>query len=844
MGLTQKYKQQQQQVRVQTNESNYIKGMYFTDAPLAEGYSKVLINWDIDPMSGKLTPRKGLKSLGVLHPTEQACTYLDSQSGYNIVVDSKVVYTTDTQDKRKVNKLLQAVLYNTDSRRLNVATCDPDVGVKGTFDIIPFSLLSSAEFTAPEPFIIGKPQIHGVECVHNNFFKKPVGTFAFGNSYYTFIKHTKFSLNKLELPEGVEDYTTLLEKHPTGTPGVYYVLPIGTIAYYNTDGDLRVWNKSEEALQFEEFPDTLQNNELCYTKLGRDIVPDDVLLDPTLNRAQLEDNKYYVCTLVPQILNPTEAASWGYNMLLENPYEFKCEETATNTITILGIIPYGDDGKPVITPRKNQRITFKAYYRAPTEYHSDAENEKYYTTTKQFIVETSTETDDNTGEEYTVETKRNPKTVDEIKLAETNKYGDWWYVEDEAKYYMVMPDASTGTKKLGLFGDSKPAASEKLAPTNDKAPDAVRIRWQIRHAGASDWMDLEDKKVMLTGTQEPFMITTTLSNNETLVRLHITDPADVESNEEYVLATSMIGVSAVTDDLANTLNLNANTYNLRQCTGMCEWGQRLVVWGVPDALNTIFISDVNNPTFFPYPNNIDVFTDPIISVHNYGDELLVLTTTSLYRLIWDTEGTGWTHKLVQRNLHVTEADTYMSCVLKNMFFFKSGEYYYMMVPRSTTASSIAGETTIAPISKPIEGLLDNFHSEVYNLIKVMSDIDIDFTKKLVNYFSYVDGNKVIVNYVYDLTPLSDNLKESTQSTYVYVQLIYDTELRTWSMRAFSAAHMLYASHIDAVQQNRFIDLVPELRGNKLYMQYSVCVRRLSNLTNCSSCKKLSVSRYR
>ena len=64
MGLTQKYKQQQQQVRVQTNESNYIKGMQFVDHPLSEGYSRVLINFDIDSLAGKLIPRKGLKSLG------------------------------------------------------------------------------------------------------------------------------------------------------------------------------------------------------------------------------------------------------------------------------------------------------------------------------------------------------------------------------------------------------------------------------------------------------------------------------------------------------------------------------------------------------------------------------------------------------------------------------------------------------------------------------------------------------------------------------------------------------------------------------------------------------------
>ena len=56
MAITQKYKQQQQQVRVQTSENNYLKGMYFSDVPLAEGYSRVLVNFDINSLSGALTP--------------------------------------------------------------------------------------------------------------------------------------------------------------------------------------------------------------------------------------------------------------------------------------------------------------------------------------------------------------------------------------------------------------------------------------------------------------------------------------------------------------------------------------------------------------------------------------------------------------------------------------------------------------------------------------------------------------------------------------------------------------------------------------------------------------------
>lgn len=832
MGVTQKYKQQQQQVRVQTSESNYLKGMYYTDVPLAEGYSKTLVNFDIDSLSGKLTPRKGLQTLGIIHPTETSKQYLDNTKGYNTLAHTKVCASSDTTDRRRINKTLQGILYNTSSRALSVFACAPEILEDNQFKVTPFSLNSSDEFVTPEPFIIAEPQIHGTKCSHNNFFKKPVGTFAFGNSYYTFLKRYKYTVEKLtDLPtmEGpyvdIPSYAVLKESiYATGgTPGNYFKfvsgVSAGTLAYYDTDGNIQLWERSEEALQVEVFLEDAEDPEarLCYTKLGADIQPDEVFLDETIDYTSREMDKYYVCVVEPNKLNPTEASSWGYNMLLKNPYEFECEDTAINMVTILGILPYDNTGKVCLTPRKNQEITLKGYYRAPANYHSDTENDKYYATTKKGEVETDT---------------------DLPADASSYSYGDWWYVTSDKTYYMVMPNfaegATTATKSIALFGTTKPAASVKLSGLSTDAEDEIRIRWQIRSAGASDWIDIYNEKTSLKNyyarfgnKREPFTVTTTLPADEVLVKLTISDPQDLEDpdnpniNEEYVLSTNTIGLSLVSDELANTLNLTADVFDLSQATGMCEWEQRLVLWGVPGALNTIFISDVNNPAFFPYPNNIDTFVDPIIAVHNYGNELLVLTTSSLYRLIWDSEGTGWTHKLVQQNLHVTLEDTYISRVIKNMFFFKSGEYYYMMVPKTTTASSIRGDVAIAPISKPIEGLLNNFHSEIYKLVDTIVDQQTiaNFTNYLVNYFSYVDNTKIVINYVYDLNATIGNTESVGASKYLYVQLIYDTDTRTWSMRMFEAPHMLYASHEDAIQQDRFIDITPALNGDNLVLQY-------------------------
>ena len=833
MGLTQKYKQQQQQVRVHTNESNYLKGMYFSDVPLAEGYSRVLMNFDIDSLSGKLTPRKGLKTLGIIGPTSESVKYLDNSRGYTNIMQSRVCSASDSKDPRKINRLLQTVLYNTASRSLAIATCDPEPTESSQFSVIPFTLNSNAEYVAPEPYVIDEPGIHGKICTNNAFFKRPVGAFAFSNSYYTFLRRDKYSVKKItDLPndaylnksgQPISDYSDLKNnslyntvEHGNNLAGEYYVFTsgasAGTIAYYNQDGDIAIWERSEEELKNTTFYTTDGKHILCYTKLGQEVQSDEVLLDDTIDRsAGLTPDVYYTCRVIPQRLNPSEASSWGYNMLADNPYSFECEETAINNIFLLGIIPYDKSGERIVlTPRKNQEVTLKGNYRAPESYHTDAENAKYYATTKKGDVE---------------------KAVDvPTDLTEYN-YGDWWYAKDTEEYHMVV--TSTNGKTIDI-SKSKPAATVKMSPTNDTQEDPIRVRWQIRHSGASDWIEVYNETFVLKGTADapgyytrhgylaPFTVTTQLPAGEVLVKLTITDPnADTTvGGEELVLATNTIGVTTVSDELANTLNLEQKEpFKLGQATGMCEWEQRLVLWGVPGALNTIFISDVNNPTFFPYPNNVDIFTDPIIAVHNYGNELLVLTTSALYRLTWDTEGTGWTHTLVQQNLHVTEADTYMSCVIKNMFFFKSGEYYYMMVPKTT--AGVRGEVAIAPISKPITDLLDNFHEEVYNLIKVIVDQPNigNFTNYLVNYFSYVDNTKVVVNYVYDLNATLGEKDPPESSKYLYVQLIYDTDSRTWAMRSFEAPHMLHASHADAIQQDRFMDVTPALNGNQLVLQY-------------------------
>lgn len=927
--LTQKYKQQQRQVRVQTSESNYLRGMFYTDKPLAEGYSKVLVNWDVDTTTGKLTPRKGLKPVyyGITNDTTV------NAGNHGVLHNAHYTYTTNKQAVvhrdalttkhilgilREYTKVSGGYYPNSNDCYLANMTINDNEDV--ILNHTPLFTQRNGYKTTNALRYLREPGIHNQLCKDRGQFIEPVGTFAFDNNYYFFLHTYRAStvddwkkldvIPNTQVPYYWEDVYSkvypqagnslqLDETHPLayGEPGTYYIMQLaGTIRqgveqyagkyiimYYNSLGKAIPWGVYDTAKDTPEEIDAvfkqqgipsislriLSDSFLCYTKLGRDIQADETLLDDSLAHDNLNNNQYYVCVVNPQKLNPSEAASWGYNMLASDPYEFECENTAVNNVTILGILAYDEDNKICLTPRRNQKLVLKGYYRAPSAYHSDTEIAKYYATSKMTFYYATADTvyDVNkiyyiysngtyskfTGTSFVTDVTyyekldTNPASLSDVttkyitsdRPVTDYEYGAWCFCQQENKYYMVMPDIPSGqsaaVKALKEFGESKPSASERLAPLNTSDEDVIRVRWQVRHSGASDWIDLTDIKDQTFklsdyyashGDHAPFICTTELPAEEVMIRLLITDPLDVTALEEYTLATMTIGLSIVSDELSNTLNLQPVNYNLSTCTGMCEWENRLVVWGVQGALNTIFVSDVNNPTFFPYPNNIDILPEAVRAVYNFGADLLVLTSSALYRLIWDTESMGWTHRLIQQNLSITEADIPMCCVVKNMFFFKSGDAYYMLAPKQNATTSVRGYTNITEVSLPIKAMLTDFHDNIAVILEQITPgkfYSKYFKNNLMCYKAFPANDKIILQYIYNYADAAIQEKYDNpdltaairlnpddpgfslgSNLYLNVQLIYSTANGTWSLKVFLTGNMLYTINSSVLQDEQYI----------------------------------------
>jgi hypothetical protein len=157
----------------------------------------------------------------------------------------------------------------------------------------------------------------------------------------------------------------------------------------------------------------------------------------------------------------------------------------------------------------------------------------------------------------------------------------------------------------------------------------------------------------------------------------------------------------------------------------------------------------------------------------------------------------------------------MFCRVKNMLFFKSGNYYYMLVPKS---SSIVGETTIAPISNTMKQFFDNFNLEVSKIFKIMSqnlertygNKTVPITDFLCNYYSYVDNQNVVLNFVYSLDNYCFGISNYVGVTQRYwtCAVIYDTENYTWKIYTYVSPRMLTPVQINALGQVSYPYLIP------------------------------------
>lgn len=285
------------------------------------------------------------------------------------------------------------------------------------------------------------------------------------------------------------------------------------------------------------------------------------------------------------------------------------------------------------------------------------------------------------------------------------------------------------------------------------------------------------------------------------VIIQITATGFTETVEDTMIESALaVGFSFKKEDYGSTANVDNKTYTVADGKGVCYWKNRLVVWGVPEDEKILFVSDINNPTYFPYPNNIDIFDSAIRYCTAFQNYLLVFTANALYSLRLDDTGTAWTTSCIQKNLYIDDWDTHLIQVVKNMAFFKSGNYYFMVVPK---ASSTTGELTIAAISKPLVYFFDNFETNVAQLFKDVYNFEDNMPLTLVHYYNYLDYEDVHNVYVFKKyhTGTVDGVTQWIEdSEYVNLAALYSTVDRSWRMYLYGSPAVYVPFISDATQK--------------------------------------------
>jgi hypothetical protein len=292
----------------------------------------------------------------------------------------------------------------------------------------------------------------------------------------------------------------------------------------------------------------------------------------------------------------------------------------------------------------------------------------------------------------------------------------------------------------------------------------------------------------------------------------------------------------------STNNTDLVRYDLSNTNGIVYWKNRLWLFGAKDrdtgapCNNILFASDVNRPDWFPYTANADIFDEDIIYVQPMLDDLLIFTAHNLFSLTLDTDGLSWTRKHLQTNLNISSWDLNLIQIVKNMVFFKSGNYYYMVVPKLTAASG-AG-LAIAPVSKSITYFLDNFKTNVDQIIDDLYNYScytrfgdkskITFDLELVHYYNYLDYEDVHNNYVFKVNKREKTGYDSSSKDYQYTdtevylnfELLYNTVKRTWRIYTIESQRLRHPLFMNATGKGKYVEMVANDKVNLQFLEYS------------------------
>lgn len=341
-----------------------------------------------------------------------------------------------------------------------------------------------------------------------------------------------------------------------------------------------------------------------------------------------------------------------------------------------------------------------------------------------------------------------------------------------------------------------------------------KVQWEVQELGAVTGIrvlqEAANSATYTAGDPIEFSLQPPFKQFSVIVKVY--DSADL-AKPLKVLTLASYYLSADGED-ANK-NIDTVNYSLGTATGTSKFMNKTVLWGVAKAKNTLFMSDINDPSYFPFPQGAEPMGEDIIHCTPLLENFLVFTETRLIALTPDWVTGGFTRKTIQENLNMNYYDRNTIKVVRNMVYFKSNNYYYMVVPNNTAGP---GELQLAPISKPIERLLDNFDESIKEILDEAYNVDFtlntdgqEWSLELIDFYNYLDNSQMKNIYKYKL---------SFGATIYYLEIVlaYDTLLRNWSMFVWETNRHRLIPYRQMVTESTVYANLYQSTGGELHLQ--------------------------
>lgn len=697
----QQFKKFNRQRRVQYSEESFASGIKYATSPLALGFARNLINFDLGEDGDSLVPRRGLRTFEISQ--EVNLTNAETYDATNIKPEKQIYHASENteEDHKTYRQILLGNVKVTDANsnkvvktgNLDLITIYPE-GSGGT--VTEYDKCKTVSVLAQHTedysnyeFFFNSPnmtEIHGVPLEDSSINASLIGT---------------------ELAaEGTKKYYCFRRNKTTGEVKPVFI----------------TFDTSKQCYVFEE--------------------------------------------LTPQATTAYYATLSMYNMLQANPYQF-VDTYVAGTLQFMGCYVTDLEGTQRQATYINTDYYFRINYSAP-------QNSKYKIVWEWKEPVSSTWTELAT-QYYNFSGDTPPKL--QVK----------WTSPAKAVILRVQAyplDSDRETVELLTFSSEAPSGTSGQKYFN---PDTRKI---YTHNG-TEWAN---PVLPLTS-----VIYKRLDDNGTLYRW-LGNQMGVTDEYSYISSQAILVNVTFGEAMSDTSqNLDLVKYDLSTCRGMVTWGQRICIYAPDKALNMLFVSEPNNPAWFPYPRNVSLFNENIIKCVAYLDYLLVFTTDAIYQLTLTENGDGWTEKCLQKNLHIQMCDVPLIKIIKNMVFFKSNNYFYMVVPSATSTTGLS----VAPISTNIEVLLNDFAEAVEEMMIEVYDNKSPY--KLVKFTNHVNYKNIYNIYTF----------KSDKGMYFNLYLIYNIETRYWTIYCIESRTYIDSYKIDVADVNIYMSYTPVLINGKI-----------------------------